>query len=131
MTSRDIADLHPDMRPLCRQFLLLTSQENIPAFLTCTYRSVDDQNKLYAQGRSRAGKIITYAKGGESKHNFTIDGKPASKAFDIAIRGAIGELNWDAQSQPWQRAGAIGRELGLTWGGDFKRIKDYPHFEIP
>ena len=35
-----------------------------------TYRSFDEQNHLYAQGRTKPGKIVTYAKGGQSYHNF-------------------------------------------------------------
>lgn len=31
-----------------------------------TYRSNAEQNELYAQGRTKAGKIVTNAKGGQS-----------------------------------------------------------------
>jgi hypothetical protein len=26
--------------------------------------------------------------------------------------------------------GRIGKECGLVWGGDWKKIKDMPHFEL-
>lgn len=31
----------------------------------------------------------------------------------------------------WKRMGAIGRQQGLVWGGDWTRFKDFPHFEHP
>ena len=32
-------------------------------------------------------------------------------------------------SDCWTRIGALGRALGLTWGGDFSGLKDLAHFE--
>lgn len=129
MTSRSITDLHPDIQPLCREFLAQCHAESIFCFLTCTYRSNTEQDEDYAKGRTAPGKIITNARAGQSKHNFTIADKPASKAFDVAVKGNDG-LDWDVTHPCWQRTGEIGKSLGLTWGGDFHSIKDYPHFEI-
>jgi peptidoglycan L-alanyl-D-glutamate endopeptidase CwlK len=130
MPSRDINDLHPDIQVLCREFLARTHHEKINTFLTCTYRSPAEQDELYAQGRTKPGKKVTNARAGQSKHNFEIDGQPASKAFDFAVRNDDATLNWNSSSAPWERAGEIGMELGLNWGGSWKTFKDYPHFEI-
>lgn len=129
MASRKITDLHPNLQPLCQKFLDLCHAENIDAFITCTYRSDTEQNADYAKGRTAPGKIVTNARAGQSKHNFTIDGKPASKAFDFAIL-EIGGVNWNPQSKPWKRAIEIGESLGLTSGSRWKSLKDYPHFEL-
>lgn len=40
----------------------------------------------------------------------------------------LGAKPWDP-AHPWARLGGIGRELGLVWGGDWKRLKDLGHFE--
>jgi peptidoglycan L-alanyl-D-glutamate endopeptidase CwlK len=29
----------------------------------------------------------------------------------------------------WQRIGKTGKEAGLEWAGDWKRFKEYPHFQ--
>ena len=129
MTSRDIMDLHPDLQPLCREFLARTHAENIHTFLTCTYRSNKEQDIEYAKGRTALGNIVTNAKAGQSKHNFTIDGEPASKAFDVAIRLDDGSLDWNTVHSCWHRIGEIGKELGLVWGGNWKQ-RDMPHFEL-
>ena len=61
-----------------------------------TYRSNMEQDQLYAQGRNGApGSIVTYVKGGQSDHNYTIDGKPASLAFDAAPIDSKGNIKWD------------------------------------
>jgi peptidoglycan L-alanyl-D-glutamate endopeptidase CwlK len=128
--SRDIEDLHPRLRLLCRNFLTLTRNEDIGTFLTCTYRSVAEQDELFAQGHTAPGRIVTNAKGGQSAHNHTENGAPAALAFDIAIRNTSNSsLNWDTHHPHWKWVGEIGKSLGLTWGGDW-RIRDYPHFEL-
>lgn len=130
MPSRSIDDLHPLLKPLCQEFLDRCADEGIRALLTCTYRSPKEQDSIYAQGRTKPGKKVTNAKGGQSKHNFEIHGKPAAKAFDIAIKGPNNTLNWDTASPEWKRVGRIGKSLGLVWGGDWQKLKDYPHFEL-
>jgi len=100
-------------------------------------------NSLYAQGRTQAQlnavglshvkaeptkSRVTKARGGTSEHNATLQGKPASRAFDIAFL-VDGKASW-ADSLPWAKAGAIGRSLGLEWGGDWTSFKDRPHFQL-
>ncbi|QEL14804.1 M15 family metallopeptidase [Limnoglobus roseus] len=132
MNDRDINHLHPDLQPLCRKWLAQCHEQVIDSFVIYTWRSPAEQDALYAQGRTAPGKIITNAKGGQSKHNFTLpDGTPASKAFDFAIRRKDGTLNWSVGSSEWKAAVAIGKALGLIWGGDFRSIIDSDHFELP
>ena len=131
MNDRNINHLHPDLQPLCRMWLGRCQERSIAAIITYTWRSFAEQEELYALGRTRAGRIVTNARGGQSKHNFTLPGgKPASKAFDFAIKRRDGSLNWDVHSPEWQAAVAIGKELGLEWGGDFKSIHDFAHFQL-
>jgi peptidoglycan L-alanyl-D-glutamate endopeptidase CwlK len=129
MASRRIDDLHPALQNTCRNFLNLCREEGILAFLTATYRSPKEQDELFAQGRTKPGRRVTNARGGESAHNYELNGKPAALAFDIAIRMVNEGLNWDTRHRHWKRVGEIGKSLGLTWGGDWK-MKDYPHFEM-
>lgn len=133
MSDRSLEHLHPDLKPLCQAWLDKCHAQQIDARVCETYRSVSDQNKAYAVGRDasgkRVGKILTNAKGGQSPHNFTIDGKPASKAFDWFIQRPNGTANWDANSPEWKAAVAIGKAMGLEWGGDFS-WHDNDHFQI-
>lgn len=43
----------------------------------------------------------------------------------LAMKGA----NWFPQGVYWDVLGALGKKVGLVWGGDWK-VKDRPHFEL-
>lgn len=130
MASRSLNDLCPEMKDLCSKFLVQCLAEGINAFVTCTYRSSAEQDADYSQGRSRAGAVITNAKGGESAHNCVdLQGLPAARAFDFAIKTTEGSLDWNASDAQWQRAIHIGQSLGLVSGSNW-RMKDNPHFEL-
>jgi len=90
-------------------------------FLTCTFRSNEEQAKLYAQGRTTPGAKVTNAKPGQSKHNVF-----PSNAFDIAFIIA-GKLDWNPDL--FKKFSDIVKPMGVKWGGDW-RMKDLPHFEI-
>jgi hypothetical protein len=90
-------------------------------FITDGYRSLTEQAKLYAQGRTQPGKIVTYAKPGESPHNYGL-------AVDLAWRKKPGEAFWKVSL--YKKLAPIARDLGFTWGGDWARFKDNPHFEM-
>jgi len=97
---------------------------NPQPFLTCTHRTPQEQLDLYAQGRTKPGKIVTNLKTG-SKHN----AKP-SKAFDIAFKNAAGSLVWDKIH--FANFAAILKEKypNVEWGGTWKKLPDAPHFQV-
>jgi hypothetical protein len=95
----------------------LASKEGIIFRITCGYRSPEEQARLYAQGRTTKGKIVTKVK--HSKHN---DGL----AFDVVII-KNNQVSWNGED--YFRIGEIGQALGLTWGGAW-RMRDYCHFEL-
>lgn len=111
------------------------AKQKVTVVCTCTWRSYDEQFKLYAQGRTLPGKIVTNSKPGRSSHNYAmLDDKAASLAFDVVVT-VDGKACWDTIKSPgkelWAKIGKIGTDVGLVWGGNFKSIKDYPHFELP
>ena len=81
---------------------------------------VFSKNALYEQGRSKAGRIVTNARGGYSNHNFGI-------AFDIGVFEGGRYLD---ESPAYKAVGALGMKLGLEWGGNWKTIQDEPHFQL-
>ena len=130
MPSRKIDDLHPDLQLIAREFMRRCKEAGLDILITCTYRSNYEQDELYKQGRTTKGAIVTRAKAGQSAHNFVIDGKPASKAFDI-VPMVNGACQWDSKHPHWQIAGRIGMELGLNWfGREGAPFKEFPHFQM-
>ncbi len=112
--------LKPKVKALALELQKKCKEAEIDIVFTCTLRSVAEQNKLYAKGRTLPGKIVTNARGGESFHNYGV-------AFDIcpvingkAIFNDISLFN---------RVGKIGINLGLEWGGEWKKFIDKPHFQ--
>jgi peptidoglycan L-alanyl-D-glutamate endopeptidase CwlK len=100
MASRKIEDLHPELIPLWKQFLSDCKDAGITPLITCTYRSNAEQDSIYAQGRTKPGPIVTRAKGGQSDHNYTINGSPKSKAFDI-VPLVNGKCVWNESDVAW------------------------------
>lgn len=129
MASRDLTQLHPLLKTPIADLIILCKQEGVDLLVTCTYRSSEEQDLLYAQSRTAPGPKVTNARGGQSKHNFKIDGQPASKAVDfVPVRN--GKCVWDNSDPAWQVMGRIARKLGLDWAGDWKRFKEYPHVQL-
>ena len=114
-TCRDISELTPLAQEACRLFLKECEKRGIDIFITETYRSQERQNELWEQGRTKPGNIVTWTL--NSRHT-------GRKAWDIACKGGV-LYNAGILSM----AGAVGKELGITWGGDWE-TPDRPHFEI-
>jgi len=115
-----IAKLHPKVRDTFTHFIDAAESElNITLRVTQGYRTIAEQNALYAQGRTTSGKIVTNARGGSSYHNWGL-------ALDVAqLDGA--EINWNFD---YKKLEPIATQLGIEWGGNWKSILDKPHFQI-
>lgn len=123
MTDSNLDHLHPDLKPLAEKWLEEYQALGRKAKITITWRSPGDQQKAFDSGLSKA-------KPGQSKHEFMIDGKPASKAFDFALYNEDGDYISDGTDDWYADAGDIIKALKLVWGGDFKNFKDYDHAEM-
>jgi peptidoglycan L-alanyl-D-glutamate endopeptidase CwlK len=131
-TKARIALLHPEVRGEVTNIIeecdiALTGRAKVR--VTQGLRTFAEQDDLYAMGRTKPGKKVTNAKGGQSIHNYgfavdiclIIDGKTAS--WDNA-------KDWDNdQIADWQECVNIFKKHGWNWGGDWKSFKDLPHFE--
>ncbi len=118
--SRAIADLHPKVAKMCEAFISACAKEGIDVMITSTYRDYEKQNALYAQGRTKPGKIVTNAKGGQSWHNFRV-------AFDF-VPIVHGKAQWN-DIRTFRKCGEIGKKIGLEWAGDWKNFKEYAHLQ--
>ena len=128
--SRDLDLLHPEFRLMVDRWLAHCKAINLELVVTCTWRSPAEQAQLYAQGRTAPGKIVTNAKPGQSMHNVTLGGQPASLAIDVVpLRN--GKPVWDNTDPIWQQVGAAGEQAGLEWAGRWKRFREFPHFQDP
>lgn len=113
--------LHPEFKKMIDNMISMAIEQGLHVGLFSGYRSFKEQNDKHAQGRTRPGKIITKAKGGESWHNYGL-------AADIVFKDSKGDWSW-SESNDWAKLGLIGKNCGFSWGGDWKKFKDRSHFQ--
>ena len=121
---RDITLCHPRLQTLAAKLTEECKKQGLAIGIGETYRTVAEQDELYAQGRTKPGAIVTNAPGSSysSYHQW-------GTAFDIFRNDGKGAYN--EAGGFFTRAGAIGVELGLEWGGNWTSIVDKPHFQLP
>lgn len=100
-----------------------------------TLRTFNEQNALYAQGRTKPGKICTKAIGGKSFHNYGFaldvvllkdtngDGKFETASWETNV-----DFDGDGKAD-WQEVVTILKQHGFSYGGDWASFPDMPHFE--
>lgn len=95
-----------------------------PMTVTDGNRTTAKQQALYAQGRTKPGRIVTYADGVKRLSNHQ-----GGRAVDCTFLNAQGQPHWPEHG-PWSEYGKRARDLGLRWGGDWQK-PDRPHVEMP
>ena len=117
-----IKKLHPYLQFKLKQALKKCNAKGIYLIITEGLRTKKYQDSLYAQGRTKPGAIVTYAKGKSysSQHQWGI-------AFDIAINGPR-KINYNVNMLA--KAAKIIKKTGLAWGGDWNGFSDMPHFYL-
>ncbi|SNZ17107.1 peptidoglycan L-alanyl-D-glutamate endopeptidase CwlK [Terribacillus aidingensis] len=128
--AADINGLHPTVEKNMHKLIDKSADIGIPIIITDDFRSKKEQDKLYAQGRTTEGQIVTNVQGGESMHNYGL-------AIDFALQPEPGNVIWDMEydgnnngESDWLEVVEIAKDLGFHWGGDWTEFKDYPHLEM-
>ena len=104
INSRKLEDLHPVVAAKAKAFIAACKKAGIDVLITSTYRDNESQNAIYAQGRTKPGRIVTNAKAGQSFHNYRL-------AFDF-VPIVNGKAMWN-DARAFKKAREIGESLGL------------------
>ncbi len=115
-------ELHPELVRRIDIIIALAKKEKYDLRVTSGFRSVDEQNKLYAKGRTAPGKRVTNARGGQSFHNFGL-------ACDLAPI-INGKIYWEEELFDWSLIGKWARAANLEWGGNWTSFVDRPHVQL-
>jgi peptidoglycan L-alanyl-D-glutamate endopeptidase CwlK len=139
ITLQRIALMHPQLRNEVEHIYRVQIVPALTGRAMCrfsyTLRTFQEQNALYAQGRTRLYDskgnrlgIVTKAKGGQSYHNYGL-------ALDIVLIRDNGTASWETNvdfdkdgKADWMEVVQIFKNAGWEWGGDW-RFKDLPHFQ--
>lgn len=125
MSSRDLLALDTRFQAYVYHFQTMCLAQGLNVLIYCTRRSFEEQNELYALGRTAPGHIVTNAKGGESAHNYGL-------AFDGAPTVG-GKPLWDEPlaGPHWKHYGSLAKTAGMEWGGDWKgSLIEGPHIQM-
>jgi peptidoglycan LD-endopeptidase CwlK len=101
------------------------------------HRTNAEQAKLYAQGRTAPGRVVTWSKPGTSRHNTS-----PSKAVDVVpyVGGRPDPATWanfhaiapsiKAEWAAMVNEGLVPDGVTLEWGGDWQRKPDGAHWQL-
>lgn len=110
------------MQSITKSLLERCQDAGVPCELVQGTRLMSEQEKIYTQGRTAPGRIVSRARPGDSFHNYGL-------AVDIVPKAYLTLPNWNPTGPLWLKIGSIGKGLGLEWGGDWN-TPDYPHFQL-
>ena len=133
-SKRNLQGIHPDLVKVMEAAI-----KTSPVDFTITdgVRTTAQQQALYAQGRTTAGKIVTNADGVKSKSNHQLKDDGYGHAVDLYsyYNGSV-QLNDVAKlKQIAAHIKEVAAELkvDINWGGETIRVGngwDNPHFEL-
>jgi len=116
----DVDDLNKNFKKKVDKVIEEMESLGYDVKIRSTYRSSDYQDFIYHISKAtekHLGKKITSVKGGESRHNKTKNGVPASCAVDIEPNDASKEKSMEF----YKKLIAVSGKHGLRTGGQFKK----------
>lgn len=121
ISENRLQQLNPVMQDKARAFIEALENKGLSPRIVQGLRTIDEQNALYAQGRTKPGARVTNAKGGTSWHNYGV-------AIDIAFMNKDGSVDFNVSDE----IGVLGESMGFEWGHRWVRfgIDDRPHFQL-
>lgn len=120
-----VTGMDKDVIEITRDVIKEMHEEGIYICVAQAYRSIAEQNALYAKGRTVAGSIVTNARGGQSNHNYGV-------AVDLCIYpNTFSRVEFLQPSDArMKKIVSAMKRRGMKWGGDWASFRDYPHFEL-
>jgi peptidoglycan LD-endopeptidase CwlK len=124
-SRRIVAKLHPAVQAKFESFIraakYMAHESGYDVKAISGLRTFDEQDALYAKGRTTPGPKVTNAKAGYSNHNFGL-------AIDIGVFSKDGK-KYHGEHPLYTELGPLGESLGLEWGGRWK-FRDEPHYQF-
>lgn len=120
LNSRDVNLLRRDVAANCRVWQARCRAAGLNVLITNTVRDREYQEYLYQQGRTRPGGIVTNGRVP------TFHSDRAGLAWDFCKNVKGHEYDDPAF---FRRAAEIAKEMGFSWGGDWRSFLDSPHIQ--
>lgn len=126
-SEKKLQYLHPNLQKFFRELIKISPYD---FSITQGVRTAEEQNKLYQQGRTVPGKIVTNCDGYKIKSNHQIKDDGLGHAGDIAVL-INNKITWEEKyyKEVAMSARILMQKYNVEWGGDWRNFKDLPHFE--
>jgi peptidoglycan L-alanyl-D-glutamate endopeptidase CwlK len=126
-----IAGLLPELAAKARTHLSRCEAEGLAIALTAGWRSPEEQMVLFTKGRICEDGAWSVVDPKRVVTNATPEHAPHCRGAAYDLVPIVAEKPaWD-RLDLFAEVGRIGKALGLVWGGDWPKLKDMPHFELP
>lgn len=122
-----LAGVHPDLVQKILTVLQTLAKAGRPMFVAQGVRTIEEQQALYARGRTVKGPIVTNCDGVQMRSRH----QPQSDGFGHAVDCAFVDSQPFSDVHPWTLYGDVAKDQGLIWGGDWTTFPDRPHVELP
>lgn len=130
MTALTVDNLHPEFKARAEAWLTKCTEAGLFILLTCTLRTFDEQERLYAIGRTVVGKnpipvirpmgrIVTNARGGQSAHQYGM-------ALDF-VPMDCGKPDWTGSGKLWDTAIELAQQQNMQ----SLRPMESAHLQLP
>jgi peptidoglycan LD-endopeptidase CwlK len=152
--SRSLQDLAPETRLKALETLRLADSLGVDLLVTCTYRSPQEQARIYRRSRTRAeieakaralekrgypllreillevgpqhGALGAHATWAAPGESYHLFGR----AFDV-VPLLNGKPTWDDHAPGWAIFGVCCQQAGLEWAGTWPAAHELPHAQLP
>lgn len=130
MSELIIEGLVPELAAKAREHRTRAHAMGLDIVFVSGARTWSEQMDDYAKGRgmTAAGWVVTDKDRIVTKALPDHDPHVRRAAYDLVP--IVNEREAWTRIDLFQELGRIGKELGLVWGGDWKNLHDYDHFEL-
>ena len=134
LTTHDherLRGVHPTLVTDVERLCEAATTRGTPMFVAQGVRTVQQQQALYAQGRTTPGKIVTMKDGVKFPSDHQVHADGFGHAVDIAFVPTAARKDAWSDQWPWEAFGEAAEGLGLRWGGRWTHPHDLDHIELP
>ena len=129
VSIKRLTTLHPKLRSEVAEILIEAEKNNVGIRITSAFRTPQEQDALFAQGRTSDGNVVTNAAAWQSYHNYGL-------AVDICLLHKDGSISYSATEDldgdkvsDWDEVTRIFKNRGWEWAGDWKTFRERPHYQ--
>ena len=128
-TIENLAGLNRKFKAQAEKFLIaaqpICDHHGIIIEVISGLRSWKQQAALYAQGRTKPGRIVTRARPGSSWHNYGL-------AIDLGLFANgkyLDAADPKRADRIYKELGTLAATRGIEWAGTWKTFTETPHFQ--